>query len=137
MGVQHYLQPVFVSSTYRTLGYRDATLSAAYVSKLLLENYWVTLHLKVSNLECNQSLLALHAGLLGHIKLTSALSYVQPYGCNSSSAVYVCKFKQLNKWFPLNLWISNLRAAKVCKLYQQYNWPTPHICLCNFNCSLY
>ena len=49
MGVQHYLQPMFVSSTYRTIGlqysYRGATLKATYVCKLFLENYWVTLHL--------------------------------------------------------------------------------------------
>ena len=40
MGVQYYMQPMFVSSTYRTTGlqytYRSPTFSAGYVCKLYL-----------------------------------------------------------------------------------------------------
>ena len=49
--------PVFVNSTYRitklhyTYGY--ATLSAAYVDYLHLENHWVTLQLWVRHLKCS------------------------------------------------------------------------------------
>ena len=49
MGVQPVLQPVLVSSTYKITGlhytYRGATLSAAYVGYLYLENRWVTVQL--------------------------------------------------------------------------------------------
>ena len=87
MGVQHYLQSLFLSSTFRTTGlqysYRDATFSVASVCKLFLENYWVILHLQVSNLKCNLCLLALPTGLLGHTKVISALPHVQAYGSTS------------------------------------------------------
>ena len=115
MGDQDYLQPMFVSSTYRTTGlhssYRDATFSVASVCKLFLENYWVTLHLWVSNLKCNLCLLALPTGLLGHTKVFSALSYVQAYGCTSSSSAYFCKLYLLKNWSPLNLWMRQLKSS--------------------------
>ena len=48
---------MFVSSTYRTTWlqytYRGATLSAAYVCMLFLQNYLFILHSSVSNLKYN------------------------------------------------------------------------------------
>ena len=47
LGVPSKFQLMFVSSTYRNTGlhytYGSATLSAAYVGYLYLENHWVTL----------------------------------------------------------------------------------------------
>ena len=49
MGVQLYVQAMFICSTYRiTLlhyMYGCATLSAAYVGYLYQENHWITLQL--------------------------------------------------------------------------------------------
>ena len=46
MGVQHYQQPMFVSSTYRITGihytYWFATISAFNVSKLFSDHYLLT-----------------------------------------------------------------------------------------------
>ena len=115
IGVQQYLHRMFVSSSYRTTGLqfslKEATLSSAYVCKLFLENYLVTLHLQVSNLKCNLFLLALPLGLLGHTKLISALSQVQTYECPIFSAAYICKLYLLNKSFPLNLWIRQFKSS--------------------------
>ena len=48
MGVQPYVQSMFVGSSYRITGlhytYGCASLSAAYRCKLYLQNHWVTLH---------------------------------------------------------------------------------------------
>ena len=55
MGVQLYVQAMFIGSTYRIsllhYTYKCATLSAAYVGNLYLENHWVTLQLWVCHLK--------------------------------------------------------------------------------------
>ena len=82
---------MFVSSTYRTTSlqytYRGAPLSAAYVCKLSVQNYFFTLHLSVSNLKYNLCLLPLPKGLLGYIKLISAVSYVKPMFVSSPKKI--------------------------------------------------
>ena len=92
MGVQYYVQPMFVISTYSTTWlqntYRSPTLSTAYVCKLFLQNYWVTLHLWVSNLKCNLCLLAQPTGLLRYTTLIGVLSYAQ--------AMFLCSAYKIN-----------------------------------------
>ena len=111
MGVQYYVQPMFVISTYRTTRlqntYRSPTLSTAYVCKLFLQNYWVTLHLWVSNLKCNLCLVALPTGLLGYTTLIGALSYAH--------ATFVCSACKINGY--TKVMGTNIGGACVCNLY--------------------
>ena len=141
MGVQYYVQPMFVSSTYRTTGlqdtFRSPTLSATDVSKIFLQNYWVTLHLWLSNLQCNLCLLALTTGLLGYTTLIGALSYVQAmlqcsaykingYTKNMGALLYVpamfvtSTYRITELDYPYGC--SSLSAAYDGKLYLLNNW---------------
>ena len=76
IGVQPYVQPTLVTTTYRITGlhyiYECATLSAAYLCKIYLENHWVTLHLWVSNLVNSQCSLALPTQSLCYTSLMGA-----------------------------------------------------------------
>ena len=94
MSVQYYVQPMFVSSTYRTTWlpytYRRPTLSAPFVCKFFLQNYWVTQHFRVSNPQCNLYFLAVPTALLGYTTLSGALSYAQ--------ATFVCSAYKINEY---------------------------------------
>ena len=61
--------------------YGCATLSAAYLCKLYLENYFVTLHLCVSNLISSLCSLAVPTESLLHYS----------YGCATLTAAYLCE----------------------------------------------
>ena len=96
------VQPMFVSSTYRTTGlhYTNGcpTLRAAYVCKLELRNRWVTLLLLVSKLKCS----------IFFVYFTwrnTRLTYTN--GCPTSSGAYVCMFYLQNHWVTLHLWVYN------------------------------
>jgi len=56
MGVQHYEEAVSISSTDRLTAlhysYGCATLGAAYLCYLHVQNHWVTLDIRVSNGKC-------------------------------------------------------------------------------------
>ena len=100
MAVQPQVQPMFVSSTYRIshsiaheepmlvsstfsmtglrYTYGCATVSAAYVRNLYVQNLWVTLHSWVSNLKCSLCLLALSMESLCYTTLMGVQHYLQP-----------------------------------------------------------
>ena len=73
MGAPPYAQPLLVTST-RTITalhytYGCATLSAAYLCKIYLENHWVNLHLWVSNVKCSLCWLGLFSESMGYTSL--------------------------------------------------------------------
>ena len=147
---------MFVSSTSRTTGlqynHRSPTLSAAYVCKLFLQNYWVTLHLWVSNLHCNLCLLALPKGLLDYTTLIGAISYAQdmfvcfPYnkinGCNKNTgvppympAMFVTSTYRITELdYPYGC--RSLSEANVCKLYLLNNWFLLPLWMRHITCNL-
>ena len=124
MGVQYYVQPMFVSCTYGTTGlqytFRSPTLSTAYVSKIFLQNYRVTLHFWLSNLRCNLCLLVLPTGLLGYTTLIGALSYVQ--------AMFVCSAYKINGYTKIMGALLYLLAMFVTSTYRITQLDYPYGC---------
>jgi len=121
---------MFVSSTYSITvlhyTYGWAPLTAASLCKLYILNYWVTLHLYVSNLKYNLWSLALPTGSLCNTTLMGWQLSAQPMlvisayriavldysnGCATSSAPYLCKHYLGNHWVVLHLWVSNLKCS--------------------------
>ena len=119
-----------VSSTFSMTGlrytYGCATVNAAYVCNLYLQNHWVMLHLWVSNLKCSLSLLALPTESLGYTILIGVTPRVQPllvsstfrntrlhytFGCPTLSGAYVCKVLLQNLWFRVHLWARHFKCS--------------------------
>ena len=151
LGAPPTVQLMFVSSTYRITGlhytYGSATLSAAYVGYLYVENHRVTLQLLVRHLKQNLCWLPLtfrFTGFLFNLEVSSVK-------CSLLLLVYL-----KNHWITLHFWVPHLKFSPTYRINKLHNtngnvtlradcvgylcfqndWVTPHIWVSNLKRSL-
>ena len=139
---------MFVSSTYGITGlhytYASATLSAAYVGYLYVENHRVTLHLLLGHLKQNLCWLPLTLRFTG---------FYLTWRCVKCSLLLLVYLK--NHWITLLFWVPQLKFSPTYRINKLHNtngnvtlradcvgylcfqsdWVTPHIWVSNLKHS--